>query len=351
MKRIEELRKSLRDKKVDAYLCVNPINRRYISGFTGSTGYAVISEKDTDFVTDFRYFGQVAKECPEYKLIEIGKDYNIYDYLKEKTFKTVAIEEDFMTVDAFKNLEKNVPQTNFISGTKMINEIRMIKSEDELELFREACSITDETMMSVINTIKAGMTEKQINAHILSKFIELGADTYFFMPIVASGVRSSMPHGQPTDKKIENGDFVIIDMGILYKGYFSDMTRTVVIGKATDKHKEIYNAVLKAQLTATELIRPGMPGNEADKTARDVIEKEGYGKYFGHALGHGFHDGLVLSNDSRGDTILKENMVFTIEPGIYMENYGGVRIEDTVVLTKNGCVPLYKTTKELIEIL
>lgn len=351
MKRIEELRKSLGDKKVDAYLCVNPINRRYISGFTGSTGYAVISEKDTDFVTDFRYFGQVAKECPEYKLIEIGKDYNIYDYLKEKAFKTVAIEEDFMTVDAFKNLEKNVPQTNFINGTKMINEIRMIKSEHELELFREACSITDETMMSVIKTIKAGMTEKQINAHILSKFIELGADTYFFMPIVASGVRSSMPHGQPTDKKIENGDFVIIDMGILYKGYFSDMTRTVVIGKATYKHKEIYNAVLKAQLTATELIRPGMSGNEADKTARDVIEKEGYGKYFGHALGHGFQDGLVLSNDSRGDAILKENMVFTIEPGIYIENYGGVRIEDTVVLTKNGCVPLYKTPKELIEIL
>ncbi|MCQ1528844.1 M24 family metallopeptidase [Lutispora saccharofermentans] len=351
MKRIEKLRKLLRYEKIDAYLSVNPINRRYISGFTGSTGYAVISEKSSDFATDFRYFEQVAKECPGYELIEIGKDYTIYDYLKEKSYKTVAVEEDFMTVEAFKSFEKNVPETEFVYGAKMLNKIRMIKSEDELELFKEACKITDEIMMHVIETIKAGMTEKEINALILSKIIEFGGETYFFMPIVASGERSSMPHGKPTDKRLENGDFVIIDMGIIYKGYFSDMTRTVVIGKAADKQRQIYDTVLRAQLEAVKLISAGMTGTQADRIARDVIEKAGYGQYFGHALGHGFNDGLVLSSDSRGNAVLEENMVFTIEPGIYIENYGGVRIEDTVILTKDGCIPLYNTSKELIEIL
>ena len=349
--RIDGLRKLLKEREIDAFLSVNTVNRRYISGFTGSTGFAVISEKSLDFVTDFRYHEQAEKECFEYTLVPIGKDYTIYDYLNQKAFKTVAVEEDFMSVDAFRHLRNHVRKTEFVDGTKIFNKLRQVKFEDELELFREACRITDEIMMFAISSIKAEMTEKQLSDQILSRIIESGADTYYFMPMIVSGVRSSMPHGAPTDKKLDKGDFVIIDMGVIFKGYFSDMSRTVVVGKASDKQKQIYNTVLKAQLAATKLIKPGMSGLEADRTARDVIEKEGYGKYFSHALGHGFQDGLILSDDFRGNSILNENMVFTIEPGIYIENYGGVRIEDTVILTEKGCIPLYKTPKQLIEIL
>lgn len=349
-KPIEDLRKRMKDENIDAYLSMNPINRRYISGFTGSTGYAVVSEKNADFATDFRYFTQVKKECPDYELVSIHKDYTIFEYLNERGYKTIAIEEDFMTAGLYKEFEKNVPSAKFVNGSRMLNEIRMIKSEEELELFKEACRITDEIMMDVIKSIKAGMTEKEVNALILKEMIDKDAETYFFMPIVASGARSSMPHGRPTDKKIEPGDFVVIDMGIIYKGYYSDMTRTVVIGKASERQKEIYDTVLRAQLRATELIMPGMTGTEADKIARDIIEEAGYGEYFKHALGHGFEDGLVLAEGPRGNTVLKENMVFTIEPGIYIEDFGGVRIEDTVILTKDGCLPLYKAPKELIEI-
>lgn len=349
-KAVENLRNRMIDENIDAFISMNPINRRYLSGFTGSTGYAVVSQKDADFATDFRYFTQVKRECPDYKLVSINKDYTIFDYLNERGYKTIAIEEDFMTAGLFKEFEKNMASAKFVNGSRILNEIRMIKSEEELELFKEACRITDEIMMDVIKSIKEGMTEKEVNALILKEMIDKDAETYFFMPIVASGTRSSMPHGRPTDKKIESGDFVVIDMGIIYKGYYSDMTRTVVIGKATEKQKEIYNTVLKAQLKATKLIKPGMTGTEADKIARDVIEEAGYGECFQHALGHGFEDGLVLAESSRGNIVLKENMVFTIEPGIYIEDFGGVRIEDTVILTKDGCVPLYNTPKELIEI-
>lgn len=216
----------------------------------------MVSEKNADFATDFRYFTQVKKECPDFRLVSIQKDYTIFDYLNERGYKTIAIEEDFMTAGLYKEFEKNVPSARFVDGSKILNEIRMIKSEEEQELFKEGCRITDEIMMNVINSIKAGMTEKELNAMILKEMIDRGAETYYFMPIVASGARSAMPHGRPTDKVIEQGDFVIIDMGIIYKGYFSDMTRTIVIGKATEKQKERYNTVLKAQLKATELIMP-----------------------------------------------------------------------------------------------
>lgn len=195
----------------------------------------------------------------------------------------------------------------------MLNEIRMVKSQQELEIFREACAITNEIMMHVIKTIRAGMTENQVNAIILKEMIDCGAETYFFMPIVASGHRASMYHGRPTDKRLEVGDFVVNDTGIIYKEYFSDMTRSVAIGKASDKQKKIYDTVLKAQFRATELIMPDMTGTQADKAARDVIEEAGYGEYIKHALGHGFDDGLELAEGSRGNTVLKENMTFTIE--------------------------------------
>ena len=292
--RIAGLRKVLREKGIDAFVSINPINRRYLSGFTGSSGFAVISESGLCFATDFRYYEQVVKECPEYTLVPLSKQFTIYGYLIEKAFHTVAVEEDFMTVDVFGHLKNNVCKTEFVNGANILNKLRRIKSDDELKLIAKACKITDEIMIFAISSINEGMTERQLSDLILLKTIESGAETYYFMPIVVSGLRSSMPHGAPTDKKFEKGDFVTIDMGVIFEGYFSDMTRTVVIGKASDKQKQIYSVVLKAQLAATDLIRPGMLGLEADKIARDILEEEGFGQFFNHALGHGFQDGLIL---------------------------------------------------------
>lgn len=345
------LRRKLKEEQIDAFVSMMPLVRRYLCGFTGTNGYAVVSEGRLDFLTDFRYLEQSAKECPDFNIVEISKDYHLWDYLREHGLKRIALEEQTMTVDVYEQLRANVPGFEPVYGFELVNAIRQIKTPEEITLHRKSCEMTNAIIAEFFDYVRPGMTEKELNAFILDQVVKHGADNCFFDPITLTGPNSSLCHGKPTDRSVEEGDFILLDMGVNLNGYASDVTRTAVLGKANEKQKEIYSVVLEAHRKAAAEIHVGMTAFEADKIARDVITEAGYGAYFGHALGHGFHDGVVLRNDPQiSSLVLKEHMAFTIEPGIYIPGFGGVRIEDDYILTKDGCVSLCTYPKELMEL-
>jgi len=351
--RVERLKEKIAQQNLDAILLHKPENRRYISGFTGSTGFAIITKDKAVFATDFRYAEQAKEQCHGFEIKDLNNEYTIYDLLKELNINILGIEDDFSTYDFVISLkEKGGLEIVPLKG--LLTQLRMIKDENEIKLINKAAEITDAAFNHIIEIIKVGMTEKDV-ANILEYFMKSqGADGPSFSFIVASGKRSSMPHGVASEKTIEEGDFVTIDMGCKYKGYCSDMTRTFVMGNASDRQKEIYNTVLLAQEKALEAIKPGITGFELDKIARDLISDKGYGEYFGHSLGHGvgleIHELPRLVQNEVGNIKMESGMVVTDEPGIYIPNFGGVRIEDLVVVTKDGYDVLSKSTKELLEI-
>ena len=232
----------------------------------------------------------------------------------------------------------------------MIEKLRMIKTDDEIRTIRRAAEIADEAFSHILTFIKPGVTELEVSNELEFFMRRLGASESSFDTIVASGKRSALPHGVATGKTIENGDMVTLDFGALYDGYVSDITRTVAVGEPTEELKKIYHIVLEAQMRACSALKPGMTGKEADAVARDYIKDHGYGEAFGHSTGHGIglevHEGPGLS--FRSDTVLKPGMVVTVEPGIYVPGLGGVRIEDDVLITEDGCELLTSSPKELI---
>ncbi|MTI65423.1 MAG: aminopeptidase P family protein [Firmicutes bacterium] len=353
-KRISKLKEELSNKNIDSCLIFKPENRRYISNFTGTTGYVLITEKRNIFATDFRYTQQAKEQCSEFEVKELTKDYTIFNLLNELEIENLGIEEDFVTYGFVNELKEKSTDINIMTLNSLLTKIRMIKEEEEVKLIKEAALITDKAFEHIISYIKPGMKENKISIELEHFMKKLGAEGPSFNFIVASGKRSSMPHGVASDKVIEDGDFVTIDMGCKYKGYCSDMTRTFVMGKASDKQKKIYNTVLKAQIKALENVKPGITGFDLDKIARDVIKKEGYGEYFGHGLGHGvgleIHELPRLAEHNSAKIEMEAGMVITDEPGIYIPGFGGVRIEDLAVVTKDGVKILSESTKELLEI-
>lgn len=348
---VEKLRAAMKEKGIDAFFSSEPLIRRYLSGFTGSTGYAVVSADKLEFATDFRYFEQVGLECPDYTLVKLNKDHTIVDYIRESGYRCIAVEETFMTLQTYQMIRQALPEVEIVYGFDLVNAIRMIKFPHELELYEKSTQITNAIIKEFFEFVRPGLTEIELNDFILAAVRRHGADNCFFDPITLTGPNSSMCHGKPSDRILQAGDFLLLDMGVNYKGYASDVSRTVVVGKASERQKEIYQIVLEAHYAAAKGIRIGMSALEADKIARDYITKAGYGECFSHALGHGFHDGLVLrDNPAVSSTILQENMVFTIEPGIYIPGFGGVRIEDDYVLTKDGCRSFCTYPKELQEL-
>lgn len=350
--KVEKFRKSIVEMGVDAAIVFKPENRRYLSGFTGSAGYVVITEKKNLFITDFRYVQQSNKQCKGFEIIEHTNDRKIYDILNELGLKKLGFEDGFMTVSQYKDFEEKLNDVELIPLKDTLPKIRAIKDEDEINEIRKAAEIADKTFEYICGILKPGITEWEVSLEIEAFMKKNGASGTSFESIVASGVRSSLPHGIASHKVIEDGDFVTLDFGCIYNGYCSDMTRTVVIGKASDKQKEIYNIVLEAQEAALKAIKSGVTGFEADKVARDIIKEKGYGDYFGHGLGHGV--GLEVHESPRlsplGKDTLRENMVVTDEPGIYVPDFGGVRIEDLVVVKEDGCEILSKSPKHLIEL-
>jgi Xaa-Pro aminopeptidase len=353
-KRLAKLREKLASSNLDAAFLYSKENRRYISGFTGSTGYIIVTADKAYFVTDFRYRDQAQNQCKGFDVIIHGS--SLINQLKETIsntkIKNIGIEENFMTVAFYDNLKSNLENVELLPLKGIMDDLRLYKDADEIENIAVAASIADAAFTHILGFIKPGKTEIEVAVELEYFCKQNGATEMSFESIVASGVRSSLPHGIFTEKIINNGEFLTLDFGCVYNGYCSDMTRTVFVGKADEKQKNIYNTVLEAQEKALEQIKPGMLGKEVDKIARDIITAAGFGENFGHGLGHGV--GLAVHEEPRlsplGERVLETNMVVTDEPGIYIAEYGGVRIEDLVLVTERGNRVLSKSPKHLIEL-
>lgn len=354
--RVDRALEVMENKGLDAIVVADGYSMNYISGFTGATGYLYLSRNRKVILTDSRYTTQARGESPNFETVEVsgavayGKQ--LAEYMQADQVKKVGFEDRFLRYNQVLSLQEVCKGKTWVGLEDSLSNLRMIKNEEEIENLRMAEEIGDKAFTRILTIIKAGMTEIEVAAELEYGMKMNGAQGFSFDTIVASGINSSMPHATPSHKKLEEGDFVTMDFGCIYNGYCSDMTRTVVIGKASDKQKEIYEVVLNAQLAGLEAISAGKTGEEVDKVARDIIAGAGYGAYFGHGLGHSV--GLEIHEEPRvspsGKTVLEENMIETIEPGIYIPDFGGVRIEDMVLVTKNGHINFAHSPKELIEI-
>ena len=351
-KKVQEINKSL---NIDAVLISNGNNMRYVSGFAGETGYLYISEKHHMVITDFRYTYQAEMEAKGYEIVTIGNagyEEAINDILRTDNVKRLGFESGDMLYSKYVELADKLNVDELVPIKDEITGLRKIKTPKELEYIKQAESIGDKVFAEMLTFIKPGLTELEVAARIEYLLKLYGGERSSFPAIVASGINSSMPHAVPTNKKIEVGDFVTMDFGCVYEGYCSDMTRTIVVGKASDRQKEIYNIVLEAQLAALYCIRAGLKGKDVDKVARDIIYNAGYEGCFGHGLGHSvglfIHEGPRLSPNE--EDIIEERMTETVEPGIYVRGFGGVRIEDLIVVTKDGHENYTQSDKSLIEL-
>lgn len=338
---------------VEAVLLTSPYNRRYISGFTGSSAFLYISKQRRILLTDFRYILQATAQCPDFEVVDykkLGLLENLEQFLKADSVQNFGFEGDLMTYGEYQLFTGKLSSVEWKSIGNVVEKIRMIKTPEELVLLRRASQIGDEAFTHMLNFIQVGMTEKEIALELEYTMRKLGAEAMSFEPIIASGINGALPHARPSDKKIQKGELLTMDFGCIYQGYCSDMTRTVAIGEVNDKLKEIYDIVLKAHLVSLEALKPGMTCSAADTIARDIIAEAGYGEYFGHSLGHSVglevHEKPTLSQNDH--SVLLENMMATIEPGIYIPEVGGVRIEDLAVLTATGAESLVTSEKKLI---
>jgi len=351
MNRIQKLKALLEEKSLDAVYITYVPNVRYLSNFSGSSASLLITKSKNYFITDFRYKDQSRKEVHGY---EIVINYNANDELKRilesDGIKICGFEASHMTYSTYDSNKNNFPNVKFIPLTDLVEKFTLEKTPDELAKIQKAVDITDETFKKMLSFIKPGMKELDVSAEITYTHKKLGALKDSFEPIVASGWRAALPHGIASGKIIEMGDIVTLDFGCVYEGFCSDMTRTIAVGEPGDEIKKIYKIVSEAQQIALDTAKSGISSKSLDSAARDYIASKGYGENFGHGLGHGLgievHEMPSLSQ--RMDVMLAENSVVTIEPGIYIESLGGVRIEDDIVLKPDGCTILNKSPKELI---
>jgi Xaa-Pro aminopeptidase len=341
-------------QNIDCAIIFSEHNRRYFTGFDSSDGILFVTRDAAYFLVDFRYIEAAksnVKDCEVLLLTDSGRQLSAL--VQKYKVSTCGIEAFELRVATLARLKKDLPSVSFNETNELniiIENLRMIKTAEELENIRQAQRFTDSAFEHIVSYIKSGMTEKQV-ALELEYFIKLsGASRGSFDFIVVSAVNSSRPHGVPTDRKLRNGDIITMDFGAVYNGYCSDMTRTVAIGSVTEKQRQVYNTVLQAQQAALDVIKAGEKCNEIDKIARELIDNAGYEGCFGHGLGHSV--GLLIHEEPRFSPschiTLQKNMVMTVEPGIYLEKQFGVRIEDLIIVTENGCENLTKSAKELI---
>jgi Xaa-Pro aminopeptidase len=360
-RRIERVRARLEELGLDALLVTNPHNRRYISGFTGhdappldSAGFLIVGKDHLCLVTDGRYGIQARREFhPELGIdvvVQQGKLVpTVIEQIKERGANRLGFETAHILHLWWSQLSEALSGVKLEPARGIIEELRMIKDKDEMATIRKAISISDKAFNMASGRIEAGMTEKQVAWEIEKLMRDLGADERAFGTIVAAGPNGALAHAVPGDRPIQEGEPVVVDMGAHLGGYNSDMTRTLCLGEPTDKFKEIYNIVLEAHLRAERELRPGMTGKEADTLSRDIIDEAGYGEEFSHSLGHGIglevHEGPSLRKTIE-DTI-PAGSVTSVEPGIYIEGWGGVRIEDLVLFHESGVEVLTAADKQM----
>ena len=340
------------ENKIDAYVILSEENRFYFTHFNTSFGCVIISKKEKFFITDFRYETAARQHLPEFEIIITGYAdlyTNIVDVLKKIKAKYVGYEENYMTVAEFKNMKAALADFTLKPASEYLERARSIKTEAELELIANAENVTQKALSKVIPLIKIGMTESELSAEIMFEMIRCGAQSPAFDNIVAFGENSAQPHHSSGNKKLEKNDLILIDIGARVNGYCGDMTRTFTLGEPNSQLTSIYDIVLGAQNYALKNIKAGMTCHEVDSLAREYIAANGHAKEFGHSLGHGIginvHEMPRVAKNS--EQVLEENMVISVEPGIYISGLGGVRIEDLVIVKKDGVVNLTPFEKKL----
>ncbi|MEA1872522.1 MAG: Xaa-Pro peptidase family protein [Chloroflexota bacterium] len=356
VERLRKLRTSIAEKGLDALLLSQPENIRYLSRFTGSSGWLLISGQNAILATDFRYVEQAKGESPDFEIIQTKQD--LRDWLpslaSDLGWHKLGFEASSISYEGYHKLSEAIKtkpvNLELVSTTGIVEQLRSIKEPGELEFITKAIELTDAAFEQARAIIRPGITEKKAAWEIEKLLRQEGSEGVPFEIIVASGPNSALPHAQPTEKTICSSEPVLIDMGARMSGYCSDFSRTLFLGEPGESLQEIYNIVLKAQATAIERIESGMDGSQADRLARSVIALAGYGDAFGHGLGHGVglavHEFPMLGPSSSASLV--DGMVFTIEPGIYLAGQGGVRIEDMVVLENGKARVLSKSKRDLL---
>jgi Xaa-Pro aminopeptidase len=361
--RIDKLRKYLAAENIDAaFIAILDMNNtsimpgvRYLTGFSGSSAGLFVTRKSAIFISDFRYAGQSKKQVKGCKIVISKKDpITALEDIKEAHKKKlkILIEANRLRVCDKQKMQEKLPDAILIDSDGILEEMSICKDKTALDSIKEAVKISDEAFDRILGYVRPGLTEKDVAAELEYQMKVLGSEMDAFQTIVASGYRSALPHGIASTKKIKAGDFITFDFGATVNGYCSDITRTIVMGKANARQKKIYNIVAKAQMAGIRKVRAGIATKAVDAAARKVIERAGYGKNFGHGTGHGIglevHAGPRLH--ARSTEVLASNMVVTIEPGIYIAGWGGVRIEDDVVVRPGGSLVLNKASKKLLEL-
>ncbi len=352
---IKNLQKLLAEQgKGYCALIISPENRKYFTGFPASDGFLLVSGDRAVFITDGRYIEAAEKQITNCEVALLGKTYpQIAKILGEMGCKNLLVESTRMTLSTYNSLKgvlKKVAISTDTTLDTLINTIRSVKTDFEVQNIVKAQKIAENAFNHILKFIKTGVTEKEIALELDFYMLRNGGEALSFETIAISGKNSSMPHGVPSDKIIENGDFITMDFGTVINGYHSDMTRTVAVGFATDEMKNVYNAVLNAQQNCLANLKAGLSCKDGDEFARSVIKNAGYGQYFTHSTGHGvgveIHEFPNLSPAS--DSVLQIGNIVTVEPGIYIPEKFGVRIEDMALITESGCENLTTAPKELI---
>ncbi|MGI6367180.1 MAG: M24 family metallopeptidase [Anaerolineae bacterium] len=347
--RVLRLLEQLEKRGLKGMLVSSPENRRYLSGFAGSAGVLIIAPGVTKIATDFRYYEQVAEQAPEFELVKVVASTPdvLAQELKRLGLTEVAFESDNLTVTTYNQWAAAMQGVNLVPTSGIIEQLRAVKEPVELEAIQRAVDIADGAMTEMMETIQVGMTEREVAWALQVHMRNHGAEGVGFSTIVAAGPRSAMSHAVPTDRPIGAGEPMVIDMGARVDGYLSDITRSFCVGYATDEYLKVWDVVLQAQLAAERGIRAGMTGIEADALARSLIYGAGYEGHFGHGLGHAV--GLEIHENPRASFTaterLLEGMVLTVEPGIYLPGWGGIRTEDMIVVGATESRVLTRTPK------
>jgi Xaa-Pro aminopeptidase len=349
--RVVAARELLRRFEIDAILVSDSKDIRYLSGFTGSEGLLLLAATEIFLLVDFRYTAQAKTETTGVTVFEFReKKTALAALLSEHGLKSLGIQAERVSVSFFNELVTHLPTVRFVQLGAEVALLRVVKDSREIECLEKVARIASDTLLDILPTIRPGDTEREIALRLEFAMRTAGADDKSFDIIVASGGRGAFPHGKATSKPLCRGELVTIDFGALLDGYNSDETVTVVLGDPDEQQRKIYHIVKDAHDRAFEAVRPGVQFKDIDSVAREYISQKGYGDYFGHGLGHGvgldIHEKPVVS--FRSEDVVREGMVFTIEPGIYLPGWGGVRIEDLVVATSDGCRLLSRVPKDLI---
>ncbi|MFW5986234.1 MAG: M24 family metallopeptidase [Halanaerobiales bacterium] len=355
--RIKLLTDKILEKNLDAIFLGKTANVQYMSGFTGTESFILFTPAKKYFITDSRYTEQAEKECTGYQVVRWGKNSSpltdtLDEVVREAGLERIGFEKDHVTYEMYQKLNDNVDGVHWIPVKGMVEDLRYIKDENEIEKIRRAAGYADRAFTGILEIIRPGLSEKELALELEYLLRKAGADDAGFKTILVSGVNTSLPHGIPSDKKVEAGDFITMDFGGLCSGYRSDMTRTIVVGKADDKQKEYYQILKEAQEMGLKYIKAGTKAAEADTYAREQLQKYEVADKFGHGLGHGvgleIHEEPYMKKSSK--KVLEAGCVVTVEPGIYFPGWGGIRIEDTVVIREDGIEILTGSDKELIEL-